>query len=51
MLFKVRMRLSHFDPLGPLNKIPESVICSDDGIALSHDGVRIYIIFNKLDSI
>ena len=39
MLFKVRMRLSHFDPLGPLNKIPESVICSDDGIALSHDGV------------
>jgi len=40
MLFRVRMRLSHFDPVGPLNKIPASVICSEDGVALSHDGVR-----------
>ena len=29
MLFRVRMRLSHFDPLGPLDTIPPTVICSD----------------------
>lgn len=40
MLFRVRMRLSHFDPLGPLNDIPTSVVCSDDALALSLDGVR-----------
>jgi hypothetical protein len=38
MLFRVRMRLSHFDPVGPLNKIPTSVICSDYALELSHDG-------------
>lgn len=40
MLFRVRMRLSHFDPLGPLDKIPTSVICSDYALDLSRDGVR-----------
>merc|ERR1719336_1179634 len=40
MLFKVRMRLSHFDPIGPLNAIPESTICSDYALTLSRDGVR-----------
>eukprot|EP00463_Aulacantha_scolymantha_P002975 TRINITY_DN372_c0_g2_i2.p1 TRINITY_DN372_c0_g2~~TRINITY_DN372_c0_g2_i2.p1 ORF type:complete len:541 (-),score=64.99 TRINITY_DN372_c0_g2_i2:507-2129(-) len=37
-LFKVRMRLSHFDPLGPLNKIKTDVVCSDYALALSRDG-------------
>lgn len=40
MLFRVRMRLSHFDPIGPLNSIPVSEICSDYAIDLSHDAVR-----------
>lgn len=40
MLFRVRMRLSHFDPIGPLNKIPTSTICSDYALDLSHDGAR-----------
>ena len=39
MQFKVRVRLSHFDPPGPLDKIGDEVICSDDGLALSHDGM------------
>lgn len=38
MLFKVRMRLSHFDPVGPLQGIPTDVICSDYAQALSFDG-------------
>lgn len=37
-LFRVRMRLSHFDPAGPLNNIPASVICSDYAKELSYDG-------------
>mmetsp|Transcript_23199 Transcript_23199/g.65835 ORF Transcript_23199/g.65835 Transcript_23199/m.65835 type:complete len:902 (+) Transcript_23199:68-2773(+) len=40
MLFRVRMRLSHFDPVGPLDEIPESTICSDYAIQLSLDGAR-----------
>jgi hypothetical protein len=39
MQFRVRMRLSHFDPLGPLNNIPTSVICSDYALELSQSGV------------
>eukprot|EP00440_Ansanella_granifera_P058946 gb/GFBE01063890.1/.p1 GENE.gb/GFBE01063890.1/~~gb/GFBE01063890.1/.p1 ORF type:complete len:787 (+),score=165.40 gb/GFBE01063890.1/:1-2361(+) len=38
-LFKVRMRLSHFDPVGPLDKIPRSDICSEHATALARDGV------------
>jgi beta-glucosidase-like glycosyl hydrolase len=38
MLFRVRFRLSHFDPIGPLDKIPIDVICSDYALALSRDG-------------
>jgi hypothetical protein len=34
------MRLSHFDPIGPLDKIPASTICSDYALELSHDGTR-----------
>ena len=40
MLFKVRMRLSHFDPLGPLNAIPPSDVCSDYAIEIARDGTR-----------
>ena len=40
MQFKVRMRLSHFDPIGPLNKIEQKdTVCTDYAIALSEDGV------------
>jgi pre-mRNA-splicing factor SYF2/beta-D-xylosidase 4 len=37
-LFRVRMRLSHFDPLGPLDAIPASTICSAYAKALAYDG-------------
>jgi len=36
--FRVRMRLQHFDPIGPLNKIPASEICSDESKAVAHEG-------------
>ena len=39
MMFRVRMRLSHFDPIGPLQTIPTSVICSDEAKELARDGV------------
>ena len=38
-LFKVRMRLGHFDPPGPLSKIPASAICSEEAAAVARDGV------------
>eukprot|EP00928_Gymnodinium_smaydae_P002319 TRINITY_DN10828_c0_g5_i1.p1 TRINITY_DN10828_c0_g5~~TRINITY_DN10828_c0_g5_i1.p1 ORF type:complete len:818 (-),score=103.93 TRINITY_DN10828_c0_g5_i1:292-2631(-) len=38
-LFRVRMRLSHFDPEGPLNQIPTTEVCSDYAQALARDGV------------
>lgn len=38
-LFKVRVRLGHFDQPGPLQQIPEDVICSDYALDLSNDGV------------
>ena len=40
MLFRVRMRLSHFDPRGPLNSISTTEICSDYAVQLSQDAVR-----------
>eukprot|EP00035_Acanthoeca_spectabilis_P021740 m.439948 g.439948 ORF g.439948 m.439948 type:complete len:893 (-) comp18447_c0_seq1:44-2722(-) len=39
-LFRVRMRLGHFDPPGPLQQIPESTICSEESIAVSMEGPR-----------
>eukprot|EP00729_Bicosta_minor_P001353 gene1353-22714_t len=40
MLWRVRFRLGHFDPLGPLDKItPEATICTDYAIDTSLDGV------------
>merc|ERR1712038_637535 len=32
------MRLSHFDPVGPLDKIKPDVICSDYALSLSREG-------------
>ena len=40
MLFKVRMRLSHFDPAGPLQNIPTSDVCNEYAIELARDGTR-----------
>lgn len=37
-LFRVRMRLGHFDPVSPLDSIPTSVICSKHALELSFDG-------------
>ena len=37
-LFAVRMRLGHFDPPGPLQKIPASVICSAEHNATARAG-------------
>merc|ERR1719499_2007336 len=37
-LFRVRMRLQHFDPPGFLQTIAPSVVCSDYSMALSRDG-------------
>jgi pre-mRNA-splicing factor SYF2/beta-D-xylosidase 4 len=39
-LWRVRMRLGHFDQLGPLDKIiPEGTICTDYAIQTSMDGM------------
>ena len=37
-LFKVRMRLGHFDPPGPLQNFSTSDICSQYAIDLSNNG-------------
>jgi beta-D-xylosidase 4 len=39
MMFRLRMRLAHFDPVGPLQSIPTSVICSAEAKALARDSV------------
>ena len=39
MMFRVRMRLGHFDPPGPLDAIPPSVICTDEAKALARHSV------------
>ena len=38
-LFKVRMRLGHFDPVGHLQQISMDDVCSDYAKALSYNGV------------
>ena len=37
-LMRVRFRLGHFDPPGPLQAIKPSVVCSEESIALAEDG-------------
>jgi len=50
MQFKVRFRLNHFDPVGPLDKIQQNdTICSDYSLALSHDGVTQSAVLLKND--
>ena len=39
-LFRVRLRLGHFDPPGPLQTIPTSDVCSDYAVELARDGAR-----------
>eukprot|EP00729_Bicosta_minor_P007402 gene7402-837_t len=38
-LYKVRMRLQHFDPPGPLQQIKPSAICTEETAAKARDGV------------
>jgi beta-D-xylosidase 4 len=37
-LFRVRFRLGHFDPKGPLDAIPKAAICDAAAVELSLDG-------------
>jgi beta-glucosidase-like glycosyl hydrolase len=39
-LFRMRIRLGHFDPPGPLQQIPTSAICTPETIELARDGTR-----------
>ena len=38
-LFKVRMRLQHFDPPGPLQSISSGAVCTAETAAIARDGV------------
>lgn len=38
-LFRVRMRLQHFDPPGPLQSISASAVCTAETAAIARDGV------------
>jgi beta-glucosidase-like glycosyl hydrolase len=38
--FRVRMRLNHFDPVGPLDDIPISEICSEASLDAAREGSR-----------
>ena len=37
-LFRMRIRLGHFDPPGPLQQIPKTAVCTEETIALARDG-------------
>ncbi len=37
-LFRIRMRLAHFDPPGPLQKIPPSAVCTEKSKQLAREG-------------
>lgn len=49
-LSQVRMRLSHFDPVGPLDRIPATVICSKEAIATARDSVAQSVALIKNDA-
>ena len=38
-LFRVRMRLQHFDPPGPLQAVPKSALCSAGAAAVAREGL------------
>ena len=48
-LFRMRLRLGHFDPAGALQTIPTSDICNDYAIELARDGARQGIVLLKND--
>ena len=48
-LFRVRLRLGHFDPPGPLQTIPTSDVCSPYAVELARDGARQGIVLLKND--
>lgn len=50
MMFRVRMRLMHFDPPGALQNIPPSVICSDDAQVLARESVADAVALLKNDN-
>jgi beta-glucosidase-like glycosyl hydrolase len=37
-LFRMRLRLGHFDPPGPLQEIPKSAVCTDFAVNLARQG-------------
>jgi hypothetical protein len=47
---RVRFRLSHFDPLGPLDRIPPSAICSAASLATAREGARQGAVLVKNDA-
>jgi beta-D-xylosidase 4 len=46
-LFRVRLRLGHFDPVGPLSKIGPDQVCNDYSIELARDSARQSVVLVK----
>eukprot|EP00937_MAST-01D_sp_MAST-1D-sp2_P000103 g103.t1 len=49
-LFRVRMRLQHFDPPGPLQDIPTDAICTAEAQAIARDGAAQGCVLVKNDA-
>eukprot|EP01052_Picozoa_sp_SAG31_P011239 SAG31_NODE_632_length_13389_cov_4.818360_10_plen_518_part_00 len=49
-LFRVRMRLGHFDPPTALSRIPPSTICSEEAVAMARDSVTQSVALLKNDN-
>ena len=48
-LFRVRLRLGHFDPPGPLQRIGNESVCTPASGELARDGVRQSVVLAKND--
>jgi beta-glucosidase-like glycosyl hydrolase len=46
-MFKLRLRLGHFDPPGVMQTIPISTVCSPYATELARDGVRQSVVLAK----
>ena len=46
-LFRVRLRLGHFDPSGVLQTIGTDQVCTADALELARDGVRQSVVVVK----
>jgi beta-glucosidase-like glycosyl hydrolase len=46
-LFRVRLRLGHFDPVGALGKIGPDQVCNDYAIELARDSARQSVVVVK----